>query len=456
MTPKINTKDQIGYVRVSRRNGREGPRFISPDIQRESIETHARPSGREVVWVEEYDRSGGAGKKRPEFEALLARVEAGEVDKIIVWKISRFGRSLIESALRIQKIEQAGGVVESATEGAQSKLTRNIMLAIAEDELDRLTESWAISRERAFERGVWIGAAPFGYVRDEDGKLHEDPKWGKVVREAFRRAGRDGIAAATTYLRAKAPQRKWTSDSTRKLLRTRTYLGESRLGEIVNPKAHPALTTLEDWTAAQSAPRPRRANGRYPLSGIARCGECGGGLKGQLQSIDGRTYRRYRCANKACRGGSSINADKLDALAYDALHEALSDEDWRATFVPGDIAAARQKLEDARNEVVDFTDKTPASSSAYAYGLAKREAIEAEALATFRAVAAHQAAESRDLPTAEQLRDPAKFDAALRRMVAKIVVARGRGPIGERVRLRWRRAPRRDALDHGVGELASL
>ena len=81
----------------------------------------------------------------------------------------------------------------------------------------------------------------------------------------------------------------------------------------MNEDAHEPLTTLDDWTAAQHAPTPRRANGEYPLSGgLVQCGECGAGLVGQLatHAQTRRTYRRMRCA--AC-ARCSISADGLEA-----------------------------------------------------------------------------------------------------------------------------------------------
>src|SRR5262249_21750100 len=147
--------------------------------------------------------------------------------------------------------------------------------------------------------------------------------------EAFRRAARQGLHAALAYLEQRCPVRpevgrrkaaqegSWTTSSVRRLLQSRTYLGETSAEKVlangedaVNRKAHKALTTLEDWTAAEvrCQARARRDNGEYPLTGTAVCAECGQGLHGQRQAIHGRTYPRYRCSNKACGGGSSILA----------------------------------------------------------------------------------------------------------------------------------------------------
>jgi len=441
------TKQLTGYIRVSRKNGRSGPSFISPDVQRESIEAWARAHGHDpkaISWIEEIDRSAGEGKRRPEFEALLARVSAGDV--IAVWKISRFGRSLIESALRIQKIEEAGGTVESATEGAQSKLTRNIMLAIAEDELERLTETWALAQEKALAAGVWFGVPPFGYERKQKrSRLTEHPKWGPVVREAFRIAGAEGIGAAVAYLRELAPRRYWTTASVRKMLSSRVYLGEVWVGgdktertvvsEIDGKPPHPPLTTPADFAAAQSTPRARRAAGDYLLSGIVSCAECSSGLVGQLQHVNGRTYRRLRCANPACKGGSSISADKLTELVRAELKALLADESWRGHFVPGDLSAASKALEAARGAVERHWDRDDTLPGWQPALESKTDALD-RAQATFDQVAG-EVARHVELPTPAELDDDATLRATLLAIRPVIRVARGRGEITDRVTWDW-------------------
>src|SRR5262245_29747770 len=83
----------IGYIRVSRVNGRSGDSFISPDVQRKQIRRLARAKGATVVaWFEDLDQSGGK-YERPGFQAALELIEAGDADLFLVAKLSRFARS---------------------------------------------------------------------------------------------------------------------------------------------------------------------------------------------------------------------------------------------------------------------------------------------------------------------------------------------------------------------------
>jgi DNA invertase Pin-like site-specific DNA recombinase len=101
-----------GYVRVSQVSGRSGARFISPIVQREQIEGWAKLHGAVVGEVfEELDESG-ARADRPLLMRAIERVEANESDGIVVAKLDRFGRSLVDSLAGIERIRKAGGTFE--------------------------------------------------------------------------------------------------------------------------------------------------------------------------------------------------------------------------------------------------------------------------------------------------------------------------------------------------------
>jgi hypothetical protein len=309
---------------------------------------------------------------------------------------------------------------------------------------NKAKERYALSQRNAIEAGKFIGPTPLGYVR-RGGRLQEHPKLGKVIRQAYRRAARDGLHAAMAYLQEEVPERNWTTDSARKVLASRVYLGEAwmwvqengKRARKVNPAAHAALTTLDDWTAAQVAPRERKRNGEYPLSGIARCATCGGSLVGQLQwTPSERRYRRYRCASKGCGGGSSISADKLEEHVRDTLEAALADSRFRLRFVPGDLDQARETVELAKAEREAYLIRTSALSDGFQAGAEKRDLDVQRAEAAYREVAG-QAARSEVLPAAGELHKPGRFARALAVMVDRIEVRPGRGSVKDRVRIDW-------------------
>jgi hypothetical protein len=83
-----------GYIRVSRRAGREGESFISAELQRKKIADWAKLHEVEILeWWEEIDQSG-AKLERPLFQQALARCEAGETGGIVVAKLQFAGKNL--------------------------------------------------------------------------------------------------------------------------------------------------------------------------------------------------------------------------------------------------------------------------------------------------------------------------------------------------------------------------
>src|SRR4051794_17845581 len=98
-----------GYVRVSQVRGREGDSFISPQSQEDRIRQWAKLHGYEVAVVHvELDQSG-AKADRPKLQAALERIERGDTHGLVVARLDRLGRSLIDGLGYIERIERAGG-----------------------------------------------------------------------------------------------------------------------------------------------------------------------------------------------------------------------------------------------------------------------------------------------------------------------------------------------------------
>ena len=429
-----STGNLDGYIRVSR--SKSGG--ISPTVQRQAIEQWAKAHGHDpetITWHEELDRSGGAGKKRPVFDALLERVISGESAGIVVWKWSRFGRSLIESALRLEKIEKAHGTVYSATEGEQTTLTRNILLAIAEDELERLTEGWAASRKEATEKGLHMAKAPIGYVR-EDRRLVLDPGTWKVINQAFKLAASGGLHTAMTFLEAQVPDKRWRKSDVRRVLSNRVYLGEHHNGG----PGHDPIVDPTTWQAAQTEPRNRKDSGDYPLSHVATCGKCGAGMTGGTKTNKGVSTRKMTCSG--C-GGCSISADDLEEYVRERLRGGGPYEYLRSLSAAEGLDEAQAEVKrlaaETRRFAADDDAREILGDREWRIALRARSAKRAEAEARYRTLA-RQEAETERLPAPEQLDDPKKLKAALSAFSAIVVQPVGRGKkvlAADRVTVDW-------------------
>src|SRR5205814_4013883 len=159
MTRQRRTAD--GYIRVSRRAGREGESFISPELQRKNIANWAKLHEVEILaWWEEIDQSG-AKMERPLFQQALARCEAGETGGIVVAKLDRFARSAVDALSSIRRLNEVGArlvSVEDNFDGStpMGRFAIGILTLIAELELERIKSNWQAAVSEAVGRGVHI------------------------------------------------------------------------------------------------------------------------------------------------------------------------------------------------------------------------------------------------------------------------------------------------------------
>jgi site-specific DNA recombinase len=379
------TKRYSAVIRVSRRNAREGDAFMSPEQQKKAIRDWAGSRGYELVgpagsaepFHDETDSISGKTTDREGLRAAMAQALTGETDGVIVAKVDRFSRSLIEGMLAVHKLTEEGKGFVAVTDGIDSgqggksqRLLLVLLLMFAEWHLESLTEGWVSARERHIGRGV-ANSWPYGYdrVEDKDADNHRRlvPNYeSTVVKRIFQRRAAglswsaiadelnaDGIAppAPRPPLKAdgepKPRAKRWTYNRTQAIVQNRVYLGELRSGrDIVNPVAHRPLVTADLWEKANSVHKtaqyrpeagragqahPKRARQSYLLAGIARCASCGGRMVGlthkvkPTQSHDGYDVRYYRCRRSfswgTCTRPTQVKTAELDELVLEAFEE---------------------------------------------------------------------------------------------------------------------------------------
>ncbi len=127
-----------------------------------------------------YDDGGisGATMKRPGLQALLADIEAGLVDRVVVYKIDRLTRSLTDFARLIERLDAAGCSFVSVTQAfntstSMGRLTLNMLLSFAQFEREVTAERIRDKIAASKAKGMWMGGLPpLGY----------DPHPDKAVR----------------------------------------------------------------------------------------------------------------------------------------------------------------------------------------------------------------------------------------------------------------------------------
>jgi DNA invertase Pin-like site-specific DNA recombinase len=458
--PRRNDAGLVGYIRVSRRGGRDGETYLSPTLQREAIERWSEYENvRITAWEVDEDWSGGASS-RPGLDRAREMIRSGEASGLVAWKVDRFSRNTRQGLDDLELFQSRNARLAFVTERIDTdtphgKLVYTIMLAMAEAYLDTISTGWEAAQRKAFARGAYIGPTPLGYVRVADrldpraGALDIDRRVGPRITRAFEIGAADGLDAARRYLAKTFRNRRWETTDARRLLANRAYLGEVILDTDDGRQtrvAHEPLTDPETFALAQTKSRTRRSNGDYPLTGIAVCGVCGEPMTGGLQSFTNRaaTYRRYRCSARGC-GRSSISADKLEAHVREQLVDALGVQAFAAKLSPEGLTAAREQLAAAERALIRWTadDRTrdAIGESAYFAGLdERREAVESARVAYDELAAV--AASVEVLPTADELEDPEQFARALRLAVDSVVVSaatRSRSITGRVSPIRWQR-----------------
>ena len=169
------------YTRKSTTEGLE-QEFNSLDAQRESAQAYIA-SQRHEGWVclpSGYDDGGcsGGSIQRPALQQLLADIEAGTVDCVVVYKVDRLSRSLLDFARIIERFQRHGVSLVSVTQqfnttSSMGRLTLNVLLSFAQFEREIISERTRDKMAAARRKGRRLGGVPvLGYdVQPTDKQL---------------------------------------------------------------------------------------------------------------------------------------------------------------------------------------------------------------------------------------------------------------------------------------------
>lgn len=370
------------YTRVSQdRTGRSR----SVEQQQSECEAECDERGWSVIaTLTENDRSASryAKRGRPVWEQVKEQIAAGAVDVLVTWEASRGGRDL-EEFTRLRRLCRDHGVrlaysgkVYDLADPDDSHRAGSDALD-AERESDKTSKRLRRATRAAARKGRPHGRRLYGYRRTYDERTGEllgqepHPDEAPVIREAARRflAGESARSIANDFNRRNIPtpyEGTWDLTRVRRILTNPGYAARRvHLGEVVGPADWPAILDDEtfDALAVRFADPSRRSNRRAPtvrlLSGVARCGECGGPMRYAKQGGGDRKVRlTYACAGRHC---TARDMAALEAYVVGVVLERLSLPDARAQLVGNQLspaadaaaqeaAALRRRLDDATEE----------------------------------------------------------------------------------------------------------
>jgi site-specific DNA recombinase len=334
--------DLDGYGRVSQVNGREGESFISPDLQRKQVEDWAKLHGHKIIaWHTDLDQSGGK-MDRPEFTKMMARVASGKTEGVVVAKLDRFARSLPGALEAIKFLDGHSAAFVSVAEGVDpatsaGKMMRNLLLVLAEFELDRIRDNWQAAISNAIlERGIQPTVAPFGYRKDERKRFVPDPFEAPYVRGIYRhRLSGKTWAAIARWLNAEGMKphqsEQWTSNTVKQLTRREVYLGVIAKGSIRKEDAHEPLVSKADFLMVRETFAKDNGGGaknetRHILNGIIRCAGCARLMSGRgYKQKDQPRVIQYQCQRNHTAGTCPAPANVNDSVILPHVEQAFFD-----------------------------------------------------------------------------------------------------------------------------------
>ena len=315
--------------------------FNTLDAQREGCLAYITSQKAEgwVPVLEQYDDGGFSGgtMDRPALQQLLEDIKAGKIDTVVVYKIDRLTRSLMDFSKLVEIFDQHGVTFVSITQSfntttSMGRLTLNVLLSFAQFEREvageRIRDKIAASKRK----GMWMGGTlPLGYdVKDRQLVINEDEA--ERVRFIFRRylelgclneiyhdMKRQGIKSKKRVLESSEilPGYDFCRSSVHYLLTNQIYIGKIKHKTLIHEGQHEPIISPELWQSVQD----KLINQAAAARGTKKTREKNA-LRGLMFDMQGQLYiptytnkpgKQYRYYMVQSRDGRPH--DPADALA---------------------------------------------------------------------------------------------------------------------------------------------
>lgn len=334
---KLRTKKVAIYVRVSTHWQVDKD---SLQVQKRELVAYAQM----VLGIQDYhvfEDPGYSAKNtdRPDYQAMMDRLRAGEFSHLLVWKIDRISRNLLDFANMYDELKRLGVVFVSKNEqfdtsSAIGEAMLKIILVFAELERNMTAERvTAVMLSRA-NNGQWNGGrVPYGYVYDKQTKEFSlDPAESQVVRRMYELYEREqSLVAVCRYFNAKGiysrSGNEWTPTTVNKILKNQFYVGKYRYNVTKQEWKKCSKRDESEWITIDNhhipliddvlfdriqfiLQRNRRGivddrtsyvkKNIHIFAGLVRCGTCGSNMSATLDRVraDGWRPSVYGCSKR--------------------------------------------------------------------------------------------------------------------------------------------------------------
>ena len=315
-----------------------------------------------------YDDGGFSGGtlERPALKRLLADIEAGLVDVVVVYKIDRLSRSLMDFSKLVEVFDATGVTFVSVTQSfntttSMGRLTLNILLSFAQFEREvigeRIRDKFAASRKK----GMWMGGWRAARLRREGPQAgrQRSPRQRSSARSS---SGSCSVGSATMLAQRAAGRRRADDQRARpidkgylyKLLNNRIYIGDGRpQGHRLSRRARSRSSRRSSGTRSMPSSRRRphaaaRTRAQTPalLKGLL-FGPTGAAMSPTHTRKGNRLYRYYvsqavlKHGRDACPVGR-VPAAEIEAVVIDQLRGVFRQPE----IIVGTWRAARKEASD--------------------------------------------------------------------------------------------------------------
>jgi site-specific DNA recombinase len=334
------------YTRKSTEEGLD-QEFDSLAAQRDAAEAFILSQRREgwSALPDRYDDGGftGANMDRPALQKLLQAVEAGKLDCVVVYKVDRLSRSLLDFTRMLSLFEKhqvsfVAVTQQFNTSTSLGRLTLNILLSFAQFERELIGERTRDKMSAARKKGKWVGGCPvLGYdVGSGGGALEVNEEEAETVRSIFTLFEQQRSAVGTLAeierrgWRLKSWRRKtgefrqggpFDKNSLRRLLTNVLYIGSIHHNGKIYSGEHAAIVERGVWERVQEMMTHRatfaqaKARNKHHalLSGVLHCDSCGTRMIYSYATARGRKYPYYLCLNAQRKGWAVCPSKRLPA-----------------------------------------------------------------------------------------------------------------------------------------------
>ncbi len=381
--------------------------FNSLDAQREAGEAYIKSQAGQgwVLLDDRFDDGGftGGNLDRPALKRLLAAVEAGRVDCIVIYKVDRLSRSLLDFTRLVELFDKHGVSLVSVTQpintrDSAGRLMLNVLLSFAQFEREMVSDRTRDKMAASRRKGKWTGGRPVLGYDVVDKKLVVNEAEAEMVREIFalyltmkslsavaEELNRRGWVVKTHEGKGgwRAGGGPFTKNHVNHLLAHPIYTGRVRFQGEIYPGEHPPIVDeqtfqkVQDLMAKNAQTSGSQVKNRYGflLRGLVRCTACNAPLIPSASRKGTKVYRYYVCSGAAKKGHRTcpcpqVQAQKLEDIIVQQIRVIGSDlelqretvrqvQEARAAKRPALVCEQkrlRQRLEKSRGEIRRLLD----------------------------------------------------------------------------------------------------